>query len=498
MSRKLAIFLILVLFSVNNLYSAETAGLTYLIDLATLLSGGSAVSSTLYEINYSSVGDGAGSVSELTSTEFSMHAGQIALISLDEEEPQLRWIISNLKARERVLGPVIPESTWQNDDDPYFYWDVLTAPASIIKGFSISLDELPDLTIDTKIASYEFALDSIPSGKHTFYVLPLLSETVADEDSMLNFEIWVDLEPPVISQISPSSGAYVFDPNTAISCNITDKDSGFDFDSTTFRLNDKSIEFERDPETQLLQFIPKEALSEGKHTVMVEALDLAGNKITKAWQFIIDTKPPQGEVLINAGEEITFSARVSIMIKATDTVSGIKSIYISNDGIFDSELKNPIPYTPVIYNWIVKDPEVDGTKTVFVKFQDSAGNLSAEYKDEIILKLMTPDTRIVSGPISTTAATEANFVFEATKAECKFSYKLDGREWSGWSAAAEVNFTELSEGNHYFYVKSGYDLNGDNEISLDEEDSTPATWVWAVKSEEYFEQLRERILFWKR
>jgi hypothetical protein len=75
---------------------------------------------------------------------------------------------------------------------------------------------------------------------------------------------------------------------------------------------------------------------------------------------------------------------------------------------------------------------------------------------------------------------------------------LDALEWSQWSAASAASFTGLSEGNHYFYVKSAFDLNGDGKFTIDEEDATPAQWVWNIKTKGKIEELPRKTLFWRR
>jgi hypothetical protein len=166
--------------------------------------------------------------------------------------------------------------------------------------------------------------------------------------------------------------------------------------------------------------------------------------------------------------------------------------------VFDNELNNPYPYQPVIHDWVAKDPDKDGKKTVYAKFQDALGNLSEVYQAEIMLKLASPQTKIISGPASITDKTDAHFKFESTASGALFSYKLDKDSWSSWSASQEANFSALAEGNHYFYVKSAVDANNDGGITPEEEDPTPASWQWTVKPEGDMEKLRKRILFWRR
>jgi hypothetical protein len=223
-----------------------------------------------------------------------------------------------------------------------------------------------------------------------------------------------------------------------------------------------------------------------------------GNYLVKGWEFIVDMMPPWGSLKINNGEEFTHSAYVFLNVQAEDAITGVKSIYISNDGVFDSELANPFAYAPIISNWLLSEPDVNGVKNVYVKFIDFAENLSQTYKASINLKRLTPDTHIISGPNSITQETSATFRYEASKLGCVFSYKLDNLDWSGWSTSKETSFSGLSEGNHYFSVKSAFDLNQDGKISIDEEDATPSQWVWTIKPLTALEKLREKVLFWRK
>ncbi|MGE5197004.1 MAG: hypothetical protein ACM3IL_00660 [Deltaproteobacteria bacterium] len=486
------------LFIHNAALAVEISSNSHRVDIPAFLNGGGHTSSAFTEANFSAIGENGIYPLELSSTTYLLRSGQAYLLILTRSELPSALIISDLRAYTEPMGLPIAEKTWQRDADPYFTWHIDREPRNLLRGFSVSLDTLPDQVIDTASADYRFGENSIPSGKHNFYVLPFTSDKGPEEASRLSFEIWVDKDAPYVNQASPPSGQIVSDILTPISCVVYDNDSGLDLSRTALNLNNGSVAYDYDVKTQTLKSRSGTSLSEGKNTVMIKAYDQVGNYVTRAWDFVVDTNPPYGKIMINGGQAVTHSAYVSIDIEAQDAVSQIKDIYLSNDGVFDTELNQPFGYQPVISGWLLGQPDTDGQKMVYAKFRDFAGNLSQAVQASIALKRLTPDTRIISGPPSITEKTDADFRYEASKPGCKFSYKLDNLAWSDWSDAGEAHFTGLTTGNHYLYVKSGYDLNGDNKITIDEEDATPDQWVWSVKPEGYLEKLRKRILFWRR
>jgi len=419
------------------------------------------------------------------------------LYLLEYEVEEKEELIFDLRAKEDILGASILEKTWTQDNDPYFYWDTIVDAQEKIGGYSVSLDSAPDLISEVTEPSYQFADDSISSGKHIFYVMPCTSEKVWKDDNQLSFEIWVDTDIPVIDQLTPAAGLFISQETAYISCALSDRDSGLNLETLILSLNNQPISFSYDAEKKILSSKEKVALSQGENTVSLKVCDNVDNCLTKAWTFIADTLPPLGSITINGGEEITYSAYVNINVDVKDETSGIKYIYLSNDGIFDTELTTPYSYKPLITGWLLKDPDTDADKEVFAMFEDYVGNRSSICKAGITLKLRTPDTRIISGPPAATEVTEAVFSYEASKEGCLFSYKLDEQDWSDWTDKKEMSFSGLPEDNHYFYVKAGYDINGDGEITVDEEDPTPAVWVWTVGTGENLERLR-KILFWRR
>ncbi|MBU1043660.1 MAG: gliding motility-associated C-terminal domain-containing protein, partial [Candidatus Omnitrophica bacterium] len=94
---------------------------------------------------------------------------------------------------------------------------------------------------------------------------------------------------------------------------------------------------------------------------------------------LIDTTPPTGTITINADDVNTTSPEVSLTLSSIDGNSGLGQMQFSNDNITYSA---PEPYN-TLKNWTLTTG--DGEKTVYVKYQDIAGNWSQPFTDTIIL-----------------------------------------------------------------------------------------------------------------
>jgi hypothetical protein len=105
---------------------------------------------------------------------------------------------------------------------------------------------------------------------------------------------------------------------------------------------------------------------------------------------IQDTTPPTGTITINNGARYTNAASVTLTLSAKDNTggSGVSQMQFSND--------NKTWSTPETYattkTWTLKSG--DGTKTVYVKYKDVAGNWSSPISSTIILDTSVPATTI--------------------------------------------------------------------------------------------------------
>lgn len=103
-----------------------------------------------------------------------------------------------------------------------------------------------------------------------------------------------------------------------------------------------------------------------------------------------DTTPPTGSININNGAAATKSTLVTLTLFATDSGGSVAQMQFSNDNTTYSAAE---AYA-TLKSWTLASG--DGTKTVYVKFKDSAGNWSAAFSDTIILDTTAPALTITS------------------------------------------------------------------------------------------------------
>ncbi|MDD5291870.1 MAG: hypothetical protein PHY46_01620 [Candidatus Omnitrophica bacterium] len=398
----------------------------------------------------------------------------------------------DLRAFSYATKEEIFASTWQRYNDPYFTWKMkVKYPITLVLGYSVSIDVEPDDIIDTQEMYYNgFAASSLSDGKHTFYVKAATTGGIWGETE--GFEFWIDTKAPQADNLSPAIGQVVTDNMYPLSLDLSDATSGIDESTISLYIDNGPLSF--DFEDGHLTATPVTPYNNGSVTAHIQAKDLAGNSLNMAWGFIVDANLPVGLILINGGEESTPYARVRLNLEAEDETTEISQMILSNDGIFDTEAWED--FTALRTDWILANPQEVGEKTVYCMFKDDAGNISSVYSDDIILIMAAIDTLITTGPYSPTKETGAQFKYQSTFQNALFSYKLDSDEWSEWSSTAQMSLSGLEPGNHIFSVKSSKDLNGDEEITEEEEDPIPAQWTWVIQTEETPAR-RERTLYWR-
>lgn len=194
-------------------------------------------------------------------------------------------------------------------------------------------------------------------------------------------------------------------------------------------------------------------LSDGAHTATVKAIDAVGNyREAVATDFQVDkTAPTGGAISIDEGSYTTDTS-VSLTLSASDATSGMYQIGIS---------ENDTDYTWSAYA-TSKSYTITGSQgliTIYVKFKDTAGNISGVATDTIRYDPTPPST-----PGQPSATTPTNIVRPAwgwsastdtNSGINKYEVQLDSGSWidigntTSWTTSSD-----LSAGTHTLKTRS--------------------------------------------
>ncbi len=397
-------------------------------------------------------------------------------------------------AKTSAVGQSVPSKLWQACGDPYMYWEYPVTGAQPV-GYSYAWGDMPDNQADTISTFYQTPSDLLGDGIRVFNLKA--ENSAGNWGEVASFEIWIDRGSPVVGNYSPSKGAMLASDRPTITISATDDKSGVDPDAINMKINKSGVNATYDPNAQSIIYIPSIPLSEGNNVVSIEVADIVGNKSSQlVWSFTVDTKGPTGYIIINNQDAVTNSVYVNLALGSSDVTTGVQAMVISNDGVFDNEQWEP--FKAKKENWMLTP--ISGTRKVYVKFKDMAGNESEIFSDTIELIIIAPDTVITSGPSLLTKSRDALFTFKGSVDDCSFRWKFDDEDWSDWSKETSVTKKDMKDGNHYFKVQAAKDVNKNGSIDIDEIDPTPAERTWTVNEKGVIKPEPEKkkpFRFWK-
>lgn len=177
-----------------------------------------------------------------------------------------------------------------------------------------------------------------------------------------------------------------------------------------------------------------------------------------------DLIPPTGTIVINGGATYTNTTSVNLTLSASDLGgSGLSRMCFSNDQMIWSSWQAYGTST----SWTLSSG--DGLKTVFVQFEDKAGNVSSSYSDDIVLDSGGPVSGTISinnGELSTTSSvvtlTDLGAVDPSSVTHMSFSNSVSG-PWSspepyatirsGWDITSPTYGGSSAPGTKRVYVK---------------------------------------------
>ncbi|MGD9643085.1 MAG: Ig-like domain repeat protein [Elusimicrobiales bacterium] len=160
----------------------------------------------------------------------------------------------------------------------------------------------------------------------------------------------------------------------------------------------------------------------GQYHLHVEVDDTAGNVgYGYAGVYKLDKTNPAASVVINGGAEYTPSRNVTLALTYSDSESGVKSLSYRNVGGSESQPELPQATTA----WTLTPG--DGSKQVYVKATDNAGNI-VQNADTIILDSRTS---LLGAGISGTASGVMGETADSFQARAALAWAPDGLPLAG-------------------------------------------------------------------
>lgn len=186
---------------------------------------------------------------------------------------------------------------------------------------------------------------------------------------------------------------------------------------------------------------------DGIKTVYVQFLELEGKESQIYFDNIrLDTLPPSGSLSINNGATYTNSLDVLLTLSLAESAEGVQIQFSTNQTIWSSW-----EAFSTSKNWSFIGTE--GTKTLYVRFKDSAGKISVIAADNIQYKINSPSAG-VSGALvinSDALATKSLAVrLTMTKPEVAYTqmqFSTNNVTWSPWESFNTTRSFTLPSGD---------------------------------------------------
>jgi M6 family metalloprotease-like protein len=154
----------------------------------------------------------------------------------------------------------------------------------------------------------------------------------------------------------------------------------------------------------------------------VSVTNISASRSTMTATLSDETTPPTGSISINSGATYANSTSVTLALTCIGGGSGCAQMQFSNDNISWSP---PVTYATT-KAWSLTSG--DGTKIVYVKFEDNTGNWSSVYSDAIVLDMTAPTTTVTPpGGMYTSAQNVTLTCNDSAGSGCdKIYYTTDG------------------------------------------------------------------------
>ncbi len=290
---------------------------------------------------------------------------------------------------------------------------------------------------------------AVPAGDGNKTVYVKYYDKAGNASAVFSKPIILDTLPP--SGTVKVNGGAQFINKTAVTLNLAATDAGSGMNTMSFSTDNITwTTAEIYAATKAWTF----AAGNGNKTVYVKFTDKYGRWSTPvSVTVLLDATMPTGSININAGAVYTTSNIVTLSLSGSDTGSGVGTMSFSTDNV---------KWTTVEAYAASKSftlPIGDGTKTVYVKYYDKAGNVSAVYSKSIIVETLSPTGTVkVNGGAQYINKTVVTLNLAATDAGSgmnTMSFSTDNVTWTTAETYAAIRAWTFAagNGNKTVYVK---------------------------------------------
>lgn len=163
---------------------------------------------------------------------------------------------------------------------------------------------------------------------------------------------------------------------------------------------------------------------------------------------ILDTKAPRGTISINDGAYATNDANVTLSLSVAD-VNGVAEMQFS-----DNNRWSGVPWETFAPTRAYTIPATTGTHTVYARFKDAAGKVSAVCSASIVYTLMLPVATAgavtINGGAEFTTTTAAKLTITTPSHDPAFSlmrFSTNGAAWTAWETVKPAKSLTLPAGD---------------------------------------------------
>ena len=292
------------------------------------------------------------------------------------------------------------------------------------------------------IDHYEVSLDgSEPEdiGMNTSYVLSpgegehtvtVIAYDRAGLSSVSSRTFFLDFSPPVIVRISPTEGSIISESEVTLSIECQDNVT----EVTIFYSVDGGDWIAYSGPTVL-------QLGDGRHEVLVSAVDGAGHRAQASTWFYVDTSPPEVRILSPEDGSILNVTTLQVEWEASDSVTWVMNSTLLVDG------------TPVSCSSPCHVDLSDGEHELTVVAEDAAGN-RASARATVLVDTVPPSVEIrgVEDGSFVGSSTIVLQISVVEEGEYEAWYRVDGSDWSPVEGGRIELF--LGEGVHTVEVRA--------------------------------------------